>query len=152
MVRTAFDSALHKIKAVLSDNEKIILEKLDSNIEVFLRRGMSIVIRVSSPMIFFRKSSARHCPTQSSDCIDYVNAGINLRSATLNPLAFLLCAMARHLIAWCRLRNDYRNFRWPDEGSENNKRKVLRHRSELSLQEYFKTVCIKPNKVWPKWL
>lgn len=138
-VRTAFDSALHKIKAVLSDNEKDHLENLDSNIEVFLRSRYEHRDKSQFPDDFLTEIQ-RAIAQRKVLCIDYVNMDEQLTQRHIEPIGIFYYSMAWYLIAWCRLRNDYRNFRADRMKAVKTTQESFDMRSELSLQEYFKTV------------
>lgn len=135
-VRTAFDSALHKIKAVLSDNEKDHLENLNSNIEVFLRARYEHRDKSQFPDDFLSEIQ-RAIAQRKVLCIDYVNAGDQLTQRFIEPIGIFYYAQTWHLIAWCRLRNNYRNFRADRMKAVKTTSESFEARSELSLQEYF---------------
>ncbi|GHM99275.1 hypothetical protein WSM22_07650 [Cytophagales bacterium WSM2-2] len=138
-VRIAFDSALHKIKAVLSDPEKDHLESLDSNIQVFLRSRYEHREKSDFPDDFLteiQRGIAQHHVL----CIDYVNIEDQLTQRQIEPIGIFYYSMAWHLIAWCRLRNGYRNFRADRIKLLRNTGEAFEKRSEISLQEYFRTM------------
>ncbi|HCW09029.1 MAG TPA: DNA-binding transcriptional regulator [Cytophagales bacterium] len=138
-VRAAFDSALHKIKAVLSDPEKDHLENLDSNIGVFLRSRYEHREQSDFPDDFLTEIQ-RSIAQRNVLSLEYVNMDEALTNRLIEPIGIFYYSMAWHLIAWCRLRNEYRNFRADRIKSLKNTGEQFEKRSELSLQEYFKSM------------
>lgn len=138
-VRIAFESALFKIKSVLSDPEKDHLENLDNNIEVFLRSRYEHRDKSQFPDDFLteiQRAIAQHKVL----LIDYVNNEEQLTHRHIEPIGIFYYSMAWHLIAWCRLRNGYRNFRADRMKSVKTTGEQFEMRSALSLQEYFKSM------------
>lgn len=138
-VRTAFDSALHKIKAVLSDPEKDHLENLDSNIGVFLRTRYEHRETADFPDDFLTEIqkgiAQRHVLS-----MEYVNIEEQITQRQIEPVGIFYYSMAWHLIAWCRLRDGYRNFRADRIKALKNTGEQFEKRNPISLQEYFQTM------------
>lgn len=138
-VRAAFDSALHKIKAVLTDPEKDHLENLDSNIGVFLRSRYEHREHADFPDHFLseiQKSIAQ----RNVLSLEYVNIDEALTNRLIEPIGIFYYSMTWHLIAWCRLRDGYRNFRADRIKSLKNTGEQFEKRSAISLQEYFQSM------------
>ncbi|MBS1680232.1 MAG: YafY family transcriptional regulator [Bacteroidetes bacterium] len=138
-VRTAFDSALHKIKAVLSDPEKDHLENLDSHIGVFLRSRYEHREQTGFPDDFLTEIQ-RGIAQRNVLSIEYVNMDEKLTQRLIEPAGIFYYSMAWHLIAWCRLRDSYRNFRVDRIKSLLTTGEHFEKRSDISLQEYFKSM------------
>jgi predicted DNA-binding transcriptional regulator YafY len=138
-VRVAFDSALYKIKAVLSEAEKDHLENLDSHIEVFLRSRYEERDKNDFPDHFLteiQRAIGKHQVLR----LDYSDAEDEITQRSIEPIGIFYYSLSWHLIAWCRLRNGYRNFRSDRIKSMTNTGETFAMRSELSLKEYFKSV------------
>jgi predicted DNA-binding transcriptional regulator YafY len=138
-VRTAFDSALHKIKAVLSDPEKDHLENLDSNIGVFLRSRYEHRDKADFPDDFLTEIQ-KGIAQRNVLNIEYVNMDEQLTQRNIEPVGIFYYSMAWHLIAWCRLRDGYRNFRADRIKSLKNTGEQYEKRNAISLHEYFQTM------------
>jgi predicted DNA-binding transcriptional regulator YafY len=138
-VRVAFDSALYKIKAVLSEAEKDHLENLDSHIEVFLRSRYEERDKNDFPDHFLteiQRAIGKHQVLR----LDYSDAEDEITQRNIEPIGIFYYSLSWHLIAWCRLRNGYRNFRSDRIKSMTNTGETFAMRSELSLKEYFKSM------------
>ncbi|MBA4055533.1 MAG: DNA-binding transcriptional regulator [Marivirga sp.] len=134
-IRTAFESALLKIKAVLSDSGKDHLEDLHSHI---------VVHRLPQDEQqfpnHFLTDIQRAVVEKEVMRLEYFSNSDELTKRDVEPIGLFYYGAAWHLIAWCKLRNGYRDFRadrikslsWPGIKFDS--------RNLLSLQEYLATV------------
>lgn len=103
-----YTSALDKIKAVLRLAEKDHLEEIDNHIAV-----------VSHPAFVYEKPSELHLPKILKAIASSAIIGISYTSLEKNetlqrkaePIGIYYKGSHWYLVAFCRLRNDYRNFR-----------------------------------------
>jgi len=134
-VKTAFESALLKIKAVLSDSGKDHLEDLYSHIEV-----MRSPREEHEFPNHFLTDIQRAVVEKEVMRLEYFSNNDELTQRDVEPIGLFHYGAAWHVIGWCRLRNGYRDFRadriknllWP--GIKFDARNLL------SLQEYLMTV------------
>jgi len=100
-------SAMYKIRAILRNSEKDLLEDIDSNIHVFKNRAQpqagdndyiqTILNSISRKLVL---------------CIDYfANHSQENTKREIEPVGIFFMDGYWHLIAYCLLRNDYRDFR-----------------------------------------
>lgn len=134
-VRTSFDSALHKIKAVLNESEKDHLESLQNLVQVLERPRNEEQPSGNFPDNFLT-TIQRAVVKKQVLVIEYTNNKQELTSRELEPIGIFYYSSAWHLIAWCRLRNDYRDFRADRIRSLVNTEKPVENRNLLSLKEY----------------
>lgn len=137
-VRTAFESSLHKIKSVLNEAEKDHLENLDSHVEVFLRSRYEYRDEKEFPDHFLtniQRAIARHEVLK----LEYSNVENEASLREVEPVGIYYYSLSWHLIGWCRLRNEFRDFRSDRIRSLVNTGNTFEPRSKLTLQEYFKT-------------
>jgi predicted DNA-binding transcriptional regulator YafY len=138
-VRVAFDSALHKIKAVLGEADKDHLANIDAHIEVFLRSRYEARNEGEFPDHFLTEIQ-RALGKRQVLSLDYSNADGALTQRAIEPVGIFYYSLAWHLIGWCRLRNGYRNFRSDRIKALTNTGEIFPARSELSLKEYFRSM------------
>lgn len=138
-VRQSFDSALHKIKAVLNEAEKDHLENLDAHIEVFLRSRYEHREQNDFPDHFLTEIQ-RAIGQRKVLNLEYSDVENETTHRDIEPIGIFYYSMAWHLIGWCRLRNGYRNFRSDRIRTLKTTDETYEQRSELSLKEYFKTI------------
>jgi len=137
-VREAFNAALYKIKSVLSDDYKDGVENLDSNIQIYFQ-GRANTNDHTFPDHFMTEIQRAVARKQILK-LDYVNQAGEVSQRLVEPAGIFFYSMAWHLIAWCRLRNGYRDFRSDRIKNLNNTGEVFNERSNVSLKEYFKAM------------
>lgn len=138
-VRTAYESAMHKIKAVLNESEKDHLQNLESHIEVFLRSRYESKSNNEFPDHFMTEIQ-RAVGKRQVLKIEYSNTEDELTTREVEPIGIFYYSMAWHLIGWCRLRNGYRDFRADRIRNLENKEEVFEARNQISLKEYFQSM------------
>jgi len=104
----SYKSAMYKIRAVLRSTEKDFLETLDEQIEVFKSRRQGNRTLITNPIQTILKSIAsKNVLTLSY--FAYHNQQQTERQ--VEPVGIFYLEAYWHLIAYCRLRKDYRDFR-----------------------------------------
>jgi predicted DNA-binding transcriptional regulator YafY len=146
-VRTAFDSSLYKIKSVLNEAERDHMENLDQHVEVFLRSRYEQRDQDEFPDHFLteiQRAIAKHEVLK----LNYSNADNEVSEREVEPVGIYYYSLSWHLIGWCRMRKEYRNFRSDRIKSLANTGQKFEPRSKLSLDEYFKSqVQSNPNLI-----
>jgi predicted DNA-binding transcriptional regulator YafY len=106
-VKEHFHAALFKIKAVLRSTDKDYVDSLTDHIEILSRRPPD----EDSPHQFLSllQQAVVHKGLVGIQYHSVQNEEITMRK--VEPIGLLYYGSAWHLIAWCRLRNDYRDFR-----------------------------------------
>lgn len=134
-IREAFGSALHKIKAVLSEDGKDNLEDLHAHIEVRRmpqeERDLSNNFLTDIQRAVINKEVVR---------LEYISNSEEISRREVEPIGLFYYGAAWHLIAWCRLRNGYRDFRTDRIREFIFTSGKFDSRNLLSLQEYLSTV------------
>jgi predicted DNA-binding transcriptional regulator YafY len=103
-----FKSAMYKIRSVLRTAEKDFLENIDGHIEVMKSRRTSDSKLDLNPLQLILKGIAQ----KNVLAINYFAAHNQQKSERcIEPVGVFYQDNYWHLIAWCRLREDYRNFR-----------------------------------------
>ena len=135
-VQRHFNAALFKIKAVLRATDKEYVDNLTDHIEVMNRR--SPVTEGATPYLSLLQQAIvqkkiidlhYHAPTNETPthrCVE--------------PFGLLYYGSAWHLIGWCRLRNDYRDFRLSRMLHAVLMEEVFDGSCHPSVQEYMKMV------------
>jgi len=106
-VDKAFQEALFKIKSVLKGDDKEMLEKLESSVKVY-----SGLTEMPKPDSIFLQDIQKALVGSKLIEIDYfAHYSQSNSSRIIEPIGLIFYALNWHLIAFCRLRNDYRDFR-----------------------------------------
>ena len=138
-VRGAYESAMHKIKAVLNESEKDHLQNLESHIEVFLRSRYEVKEREEFPD-HFMTDIQRAVAKKEVLRIDYSNNEEEMSQREVEPIGIFYYSMAWHLIGWCKLRNGYRDFRADRIKTLVKTGQSFEGRNLISLKEYFQSM------------
>lgn len=135
-VRESFESALTKIRAVLNEREKDHLETLQEQIEVW--QGPKH--ETSFPDNFINDIQ-KAVVSREVLCLDYFsNYNNEVTKREVEPIGLFFYGGAWHLIAWCRLRASYRDFRVDRIQSLTTKGETYDTRNLITLKEYIATV------------
>jgi predicted DNA-binding transcriptional regulator YafY len=103
-VKRHFHAALFKIKAVLRSSDKEYVDSLTESIEIISRYTPDATQQYLSTLqqaIVHKKLVQLH----------YSNMKEDVTRRRVEPIGLLYYGSAWHLIGWCHLRNDYRDFR-----------------------------------------
>jgi len=135
--REAYRSALFKIRSILRSEEQDFLEDLEENIEVFpnnagidgrpQRRFMPIILNaISAKEVMY---------------LEYVAAYNGKKTEReIEPVGVFYTNDCWHMIAWCRLREAYRDFRL-DRIVELRRREEFFKQTHPTLQEYLAKIA-----------
>ncbi|MHB8207514.1 helix-turn-helix transcriptional regulator [Mucilaginibacter sp.] len=141
-------SAMYKIKAILRNAEKDLLEDIDSNIHVFKNRSQAthndyiqtILNSISQKQVL---------------CIDYfANHSQEHTKREIEPVGIFFMDGYWHLIAYCLLRKDYRDFRIDriknlsvtDKLYSNQHPTLKAYIAQTAKEKHLETVIIKVDK------
>lgn len=105
-----FTSAMQKIRAVLRNSDKDYLESLESSMEMFTHSHVQEP-QQGFPNRFLSEIQQAVAMQKviAMDYYTYHNSTVNRREA--EPIGIFHVGNSWHLIAYCRLRKDYRDFR-----------------------------------------
>ncbi|MEX2233374.1 MAG: YafY family protein [Cyclobacteriaceae bacterium] len=135
-IRKAYESALLKIKSVLNTSEKDHLENLQSSIAVFRLPDHQPDFPNQFMADIQKAISKKNVLT-----IDYYSSKkLEHTTRFVEPIGVVYYSGQWHLIAWCRLRNGYRDFRIDMIQTLKNSGEIFDARNHYTLQEYFNSL------------
>lgn len=102
-IRFHYSTALTKVKAVLKASQKEKLETMNQHIKLQIPERMTFNFEYLS-MLQIAISEKNIVE------LDYKNAKEEISKRTVEPIGLIFYAFSWHLIAWCHLRNQYRDF------------------------------------------
>jgi predicted DNA-binding transcriptional regulator YafY len=138
-IRKEFQSALFKIQSVLHDPEKDHLESLQSHIEVWQRHHHQKEEPETS--YHFLNDVQQAVVDKHALNIDYFSSYSNeLTKREVEPIGLFYYSDSWHLIAWCRLRNGYRDFRVDRIRNLKLTGEKFDARNLITLKEYLATI------------
>ena len=135
-IRKAYESALLKIKSVLNTSEKDHLENLQSSIAVFRLPDHQPDFPNEFMAGIQKAISKKNVLT-----VSYFSSNKQEHTTRLvEPIGVVYYSGSWHLIAWCRLRNGYRDFRIDMIQTLINTGEIFDARNHFTLQEYFNSL------------
>ncbi|WP_228098786.1 YafY family protein [Pedobacter sp. MC2016-24] len=134
-ITTHYNTALNKVKAVLKHNQKEKLEFLDNNIKLQLPESIKNEFEYLS--VLQQTISAQHIIE-----IAYSNYNQENSNRQVEPIGLVFYAFNWHLIAWCHLRLEYRDFRVSRIVKVRNLEIPFKKTPHLSLNDYMKSLPV----------
>ena len=141
-MKAEFCSALTKIKAILNPEEKDRLEKLHSRISVLNYTSTS----GNFNRLFLSEIQQALVSKQVLE-IDYqAGYGAPATKRVVEPIG--LCNYSRrwHLFAWCRLRNEYRDFRLDRILNLRLSQETFKGKQHISMDEFIRQMNVISDK------
>lgn len=130
-----YTTALNKVKAVLRTAQKEKLESLNENIKLQLPERLkndfdylSILQHAISAKLMIE--------------IAYKNNAGELSNRKLEPIGLIFYAFSWHLIAWCHLRNEYRDFKVSQIIRLNCMDEAFTKANHMALNDYMKLLPV----------
>lgn len=130
-----YTTALNKVKAVLRTAQKEKLESLNENIKLQLPERLkndfdylSILQNAISAKLMIE--------------IAYKNNAGELSNRKLEPIGLIFYAFSWHLIAWCHLRNEYRDFKVSQIIRLNCMDEAFTKANHMALNDYMKLLPV----------
>jgi predicted DNA-binding transcriptional regulator YafY len=136
-IRKAYESALLKIKSVLNTSEKDHLENLQSSIAVWRLPDHQPDFPNQFMADIQKAISKRNVLTLTY----YSTNKMEHTTRFVEPIGVVYYSGQWHLIAWCRLRKGYRDFRIDMIQKLNNSGEIFDPRNHYTLQEYFNSLA-----------
>lgn len=102
-IRTHYAAALTKIKAVLKTSQKEKLEILNAHIKLQVPESMKFNYE-------FLSLIQTAISEKKMVSLKYTNAKNESSTREIEPIGLIFYAFSWHLIAWCHVRNQYRDF------------------------------------------
>jgi predicted DNA-binding transcriptional regulator YafY len=103
-IQQHYSTALNKVKAVMKPADKDKLELLNSKIKMQVPECFSFSFEYLS---ILQQAISAHTVIE----IEYKNNKEEISRRAAEPVGLIFYAFSWHIIAWCHLRADYRDFR-----------------------------------------
>ncbi len=131
-INRQFESALFKIKSVLPEKEKEFLNDLNSTIQVFHSMAQE-------PSPGYLSELQLALAQRRTLTIDYRSQykEEHTKNRIVEPLGICFYSMHWHLIAYCRMREEYRDFRIDRISTLKTNDEVFVAQKRITLREYF---------------
>lgn len=134
-IRNHYGTALNKVKAVLKNAQKEKLEFLNDNIKMQLPECINNDYEHLSVL---QNSISAQCIIDIS-----YNNNLNIPSKReVEPIGLIFYAFNWHLIGWCHLRNEYRDFRVSRIASIRQSDTPFKKQEHMPLSDYMKMLPV----------
>lgn len=130
-----YTNALNKVKAVLRNSQKEKLEFLNNNIKLQLPQSINNEFEYLSPL---QNAISAQCIIE----IDYNNNSKEASKREVEAIGLIFYAFNWHLIAWCHLRKEYRDFRVSRIVKVRQTDLPFRKTEHMPLSEYMKMLPV----------
>ncbi len=134
-IKKNYSSALNKIKAVLSKNQKEKLERLHNTTHLQLPSRIT-------PDLDYLSDLQKSISSKNIIEIEYCNSKEQASKRQLEPIGLVFYALSWHLIAWCHLRNEYRDFKISRIRSIKDTGISFTRTEHMPLSEYLKELPV----------
>lgn len=134
-IKNHYTSALNKVKAVLKYGQKERVDYLHENIKLQVPKRFVNDLEYLSDL-------QNAISLKNIICIDYKNNKGEFSERKLEPLGLIFYAFSWHLIAWCHLRNDYRDFKVASIIKVKNTGNAFLKADHISLNDYLKLLPV----------
>lgn len=134
-IRTHYTSALNKVKTVLRSAQKDGVEALTNTIRLQVPQRLN---NDSEYLSVLQTAIANRQILQ----LDYVNNKEEKSSREVEPIGLIFYAFSWHLIGWCHMRNDYRDFKVQRIIKLRNTANSFRVKEHLPLSEFMKQLPV----------
>jgi len=134
-IQQHYSTALNKMKAVLGYKQKEKLEYLNNNIKLQVPSCMNNDFEYLSVL---QSAIAAQRILQ----IDYCNNNGEASTRCIEPIGLVFYAFSWHLIAWCHVRKDYRDFKVTRIVRVTGSDRPFEQESHISLNDYMKLLPV----------
>lgn len=134
-IQTHYSNGLNKIKAVLRSSQKEKIDTLADNIKLQVPECFRYNFEYLS--IIQNAISARTILD-----IDYKNNSEEISKREIEPIGLVFYAFSWHLISWCHMRNDYRDFKVARILKLRNTESPFRKSDHIELDNYMKSLPV----------
>lgn len=134
-IQTHYSTALNKMKAVLGYAQKERLEHLNDNIKLQVPNCMTNDFEYLSVL---QNAIGEKCILK----IGYRNNNGESSNRYIEPIGLVFYAFNWHLIAWCHLRKEYRDFRVSRIVRVEMTNRAFEHQEHISLNDYMKLLPV----------
>ncbi len=129
-----FESALSKIKLVLSTSQKAKLDETQEHTQHYIPKIYEHLLPDTHWLGLIQKAILDKNIVQ----LEYENAEQSFTTREVEPIGLIFYSLSWHLIGWCHLRQGYRDFRTSRIQGLKVTMMPFRKTDHISLQHYLK--------------
>lgn len=129
-----FGTALSKIKQVLGQTQRSNLEQIQSQVAHYIPDDYAHLLPSTDYLTTIQKAIIE----QRILRIEYTNINDDSSSREVEPIGLTFYSLNWHLIAWCHLRQEYRDFRTSRIQSLRLTMEPFRIKTHIALNDYLR--------------
>lgn len=141
-IRKHYESALNKVTSVMRSSEKDKAEQLQDQIKMMLPREGCPSSYVSDNNFEYLTSLQNAISSQTVLELHYQNNSEEVSKRSVEAIGLIFYAFNWHLIAWCHMRNDYRDFRVSRILKMRNTPDPFRKKDHINVNDYMKAIPV----------
>ena len=134
-IQIHYASALNKVKSVMRSSEKDKAEQLTNNIK------LQVPARLKHDFEFLSVIQTA-ISSKKILVVEYKNNKEEISKREMEPIGLVFYAFSWHVIAWCHLRNEYRDFKVPRIVQLKITDQPFRNNNHIELNEYMKQLPV----------
>lgn len=134
-IQTHYTNGLNKIKAVLRSSQKEKIESLSDNIKLQVPER----IRYNFEYLSLIQNAIS---SRTILDVDYKNNNDELSKRQVEPIGLIFYAFSWHLIGWCHMRSDYRDFKVARILKLRNTESPFIKKDHIELESYMKMLPV----------
>ena len=134
-IRNHYSSALNKIKSVLRNGQKEKLEQLHQQIRFQLPACVNNDFEYLSTL---QSAISSHTIIE----LEYRNTRNEISKRDTEPIGLVFYAFSWHLVAWCHMRQEYRDFKVVRILRIKNTGRAFTKQDHIDLSEYMKQIPV----------
>lgn len=129
-----FETALNKLKIVLSNGQREKFERLQAQTAHYLPQIYEHMLPDGSELSGIQNAIINQTVLR----IEYENAENSVTAREVEPIGLTFYSLNWHMIAWCHLRGEYRDFRTNRIIKMTDTRLPFRKSGHIALDEYLR--------------
>ncbi len=134
-IRKHYSNGLNKIKAVLRSAEKDKIETLSANMK--LQIPACFINNYDYLSVVQNAIASKHVME-----MEYKNNSGEISNRQIEPIGLIFYALNWHLIAWCNMRNEYRDFKVSRIRQLKNTLRPFIKTDHIELNDYMKMLPV----------
>ena len=135
-IRKHYENALNKVTAVLRGSERDKAEQLQEQIKMMIPEDCPG--KISNNNFEYLTSLQNAISGQTVLELHYQNNSDEVSKRLVEAVGLIFYAFNWHLIAWCHMRNDYRDFRVSRILKIRNTSEPFRKKDHINVNDYMK--------------
>lgn len=138
-IKKHYETALNKVTAVMRGGEKDKAEQLQEQIKMFIPENCPYTVDNNYEYLTTLQNAIS---ARSILEVHYRNNNEEISKREVEAIGLIFYAYNWHLIAWCHMRNDYRDFRVSRILKVRDTQNIFRKTDHIDINDYMKGIPV----------